>query len=193
MNTDKLVKAIQIIVESEIKSVLPKLVKEGVKKEMAKLLKENKQLREALKPTKEVVPSQPTFMDEPIAETIQPTQPQKVLSKNPILNQILQQTQPLSLSENTTKSVLDNVQPTYVGAPTEVSERTMEFGTQSTHTLGQQSIVDKMGYGDMQPAGKKQGLGVTTGLAGLDRILNRDNSELIKAWDKSKGPWRPGM
>ena len=193
MNTDKLVKAIQIIVESEIKSVLPKLVKEGVKKEMAKLLKENKQLREALKPTKEVVPSQPTFMDEPIAETIQPTQPQKVLSKNPILNQILQQTQPLSLSENTTKSVLDNVQPTYAGAPTEVSERTMEFGTQSTHTLGQQSIVDKMGYGDMQTAGKKQGLGVTTGLAGLDRILNRDNSELIKAWDKSKGPWRPGM
>jgi len=194
MNTDKLVKAIQIIVESEIKSVLPKLVKEGVKKEMAKLLKENKQLREALKPTKAVVPSQPTFMDEPIAETIQPTQPQKVLSKNPILNQVLQQTQPLSLSENTTKSVLDNVRPpAYAGAPTEVTERTMEFGTQSTHTLGAQSIADKMGYGDMQPVGKKQGLGVSTGLAGLDRILNRDNSELIKAWDKSKGPWRPGM
>lgn len=193
MNTDKLVKAIQIIVESEIKSVLPKLVKEGVKKEMAKLLKENKQLREALKPTKAVVPSQPTFMDEPIAETIQPTQPQKVLSKNPILNQVLQQTQPLSLSENTTKSVLDNVQPTYAGAPTEVTERTMEFGTQSTHTLGAQSIADKMGYGDMQPVGKKQGLGVSTGLAGLDRVLNRDNSELIKAMDKKKGPWRPGM
>ena len=195
MNTDKLVKAIQIIVEGEIKSVLPKLVKEGVKKEMAKLLKENKQLREALKPTKQIVPTQPTFMDEPIIESIQPTQPQRVLSKNPVLNQILNQTQPLSISENTTKSVLDNIQqtPTYVGAPTEVSERTMEFGTQSTHTLGQQSIVDKMGYGDVQPVGKKQGLGVTTGLAGLDRILNRDNSELIKAWDKSKGPWRPGM
>jgi len=198
MNTDKLVKAIQIIVESEIKSVLPELVKAGVKKEMAKLLKENKQLREALKPTNEMVPTQPTFMDEPViynALNQQPTQPQRVLSKNPVLNQILNQTQPLSISENTTKSVLDNVQqtPTYAGAPTEVSERTMEFGTQSTHTLGQQSIVDKMGYGDMQPAGKKQGLGVTTGLAGLDRILNRDNSELIKAWDKSKGPWRPGM
>jgi len=27
----------------------------------------------------------------------------------------------------------------------------------------------------------------------LDRVLNRDNSQLIKAWDKSKGPWRPGM
>jgi hypothetical protein len=32
--------------------------------------------------------------------------------------------------------------------------------------------------------GKKQGLGVTTGLAGLDRILNRDNSELVKRFKK---------
>jgi hypothetical protein len=193
MNTDKLIKAIQIIVAEEIKSVLPKLVKEGVKKEMVKLLKENKQLREALKPTKKVVPTEPTFMDEAINETIQPQTQQRMLSKNPVLNQILNQTKPLSLSENTNKSVLDNIQPAYAGAPTEVSSGTMDFGTQSTHTLGAQSIADKMGYGDMQPAGKKQGLGVSTGLAGLDRILNRDNSELIKAWDKSKGPWRPGM
>jgi hypothetical protein len=193
MNTDKLIKAIQIIVAEEIKSVLPKLVKEGVKKEMVKLLKENKQLREALKPTKKVVPTEPTFMDDAINETTQPQPQQRMLSRNPVLNQILNQTTPLSISENTTKSVLDNIQPTYAGAPTEVSSGTMDFGTQSTHTLGAQSIADKMGYGDMQPAGKKQGLGVSTGLAGLDRILNRDNSELIKAWDKSKGPWRPGM
>ena len=193
MNTDKLIKAIQIIVAEEIKSVLPKLVKEGVKKEMVKLLKENKQLREALKPTKKVVPTEPTFMDEAINETIQPQTQQRMLSRNPVLNQILNQTKPLSLSENTNKSVLDNIQPAYAGAPTEVSSGTMDFGTQSTHTLGAQSIADKMGYGDMQPAGKKQGLGVSTGLAGLDRVLNRDNSELIKAMDKKKGPWRPGM
>ena len=192
MNTDKLIKAIQFIVEGEIKAVLPKLVKAGVKAEMAKLLKENKQLREALKPKKQVVPTQPTFMDETVNESIQTTEPQRVLSKNPVLNQILNQTQPLSLSENTSKSVLDKM-PAYAGAPTEVSDSTLEFGTQSTHTLGAQSIADKMGYGDMQPAGKKQGLGVSTGLAGLDRVLNRDNSELIKAMDKSKGPWRPGM
>ena len=194
MNTDKLIKAIQIIVAEEIKSVLPKLVKEGVKKEMVKLLKENKQLREALKPTKKVVPTEPTFMDEAINETIQPQTQQRMLSRNPVLNQILNQTKPLSLSENTNKSVLDNIQPAYAGAPTEVSSGTMDFGTQSTHTLGAQSIADKMGYGDMQPAGKKQGLGVSTGLAGLDRVLNRDNSELIKAMDKkSNGNWRPGM
>jgi len=193
MNTDKLIKAIQIIVAEEIKSVLPKLVKEGVKKEMVKLLKENKQLKEALKPTKKVVPTEPTFMDEAINETTQTKPQQRMLSRNPVLNQILNQTTPLSISENTTKSVLDNTQPTYAGAPTEVSSNTLEYGTQSTHTLGAQSIADKMGYGDMQPAGKKQGLGVSTGLAGLDRVLNRDNSELIKAMDKKKGPWRPGM
>lgn len=192
MNTDKLIKAIQFIVEGEIKAVLPKLVKAGVKAEMAKLLKENKQLREALKPKKQAIPTQPTFMDETVNESIQTTEPQRVLSKNPVLNQILNQTQPLSLSENTSKSVLDKM-PAYAGAPTEVSDSTLEYGTQSTHTLGAQSIADKMGYGDMQPAGKKQGLGVSTGLAGLDRVLNRDNSELIKAMDKSKGSWRPGM
>ena len=157
------------------------------------MLKENKQLREALKPTKKVVPTEPTFMDDAINETTQPQPQQRMLSRNPVLNQILNQTTPLSISENTTKSVLDNIQPTYAGAPTEVSSGTMDFGTQSTHTLGAQSIADKMGYGDMQPAGKKQGLGVSTGLAGLDRVLNRDNSELIKAFDKQKGPWRPGM
>ena len=194
MNTDKLIKAIQFIVEGEIKAVLPKLVKAGVKAEMSKLLKENKQLREALKPKKQPAPSQATFMDvtETETESIQSTKALKMLSKNPILNEILNQTQPLSLSENTSKSVLDKM-PAYAGAPTEVSDSTLEYGTQSTHTLGAQSIADKMGYGDMQPAGKKQGLGVSTGLAGLDRVLNRDNSELIKAMDKSKGSWRPGM
>jgi hypothetical protein len=193
MNTDKLIKAIQFIVEGEIKAVLPKLVKAGVKAEMSKLLKENKQLREALKPKKQPAPSQATFMDvtETETESIQSTKALKMLSKNPILNEILNQTQPLSLSEEK-KSVLDK-QPAYAGAPTEVSENTLEYATDSTHTLGAQSIADKMGYGDMQPAGAKQGLGVSTGLSGLDRILNRDNSDLIKAWDKSKGGWRPGM
>ena len=138
---DKLIKAIQFIVEGEIKAVLPKLVKAGVKAEMAKLLKENKQLREALKPKKQIVPTQPTFMDETVNEAIQPTEPQRVLSKNPVLNQILNQTQPLSLSENTSKSVLDKM-PAYAGAPTEVSDSTLEYGTQSTHTLGSMSPDD---------------------------------------------------
>jgi len=185
MDTDKLVKAIQIIVKEEIKATLPKLVKEGVKREMAKLLKENKQLREAMKPQ---TPPQPTFMDEPIVENVLHTQPQKPLSKNPILNEVLAQTQPF----NSQQRNIDGV-PSYAGAPTETSFRTMNFDSTSTHTLGQQNIAQQMGYGDMVMPGQRQGLGVQTGNPALDKALNRDYSQLIKAMDKKKGPWRPGM
>src|SRR6056300_1497452 len=184
MDTDKLVKAIQIIVKEEIKTVLPKLVKEGVKREMAKLLKENKQLREAIKPQ---TPPQPTFMDEPVVENVLHNQPQKQLSKNPILNEVLAQTQPFnSMQRNAGMGTV----PSYAGAPTETSFGTMNFDSTSTHTLGQQNIAQQMGYGDMAP---KQGLGVQTGNPALDKALNRDYSQLMKAMDKKKQPWRPGM
>jgi hypothetical protein len=175
MNTDKLVKAIQIIVKEEIKEVLPKLVKEGVKKEMAKLLKENKQLREALKPQK---PQQPTFMDsEPVME--QQVQPQKPLSKNPILNEVLAQTQPFNSQQKNMGGV-----PSYAGAPTETSVGTMNFDSTSTHTLGQQNIAQQMGYGKQS---------IQTGNAGMDKLLNKDYSKVLKAVEKKKGHWRPGM
>jgi hypothetical protein len=174
MDTDKLVKAIQIIVKEEIKTVLPTLVKEGVKREMAKLLKENKQLREAIAPQK---PKQPTFMDEPIVENVLHNQPKKPLSKNPVLNEVLQQTQPFNSSQRQSTGAGDEW-------------RTMGFDSTSTHTLGQQNIAQQMGYGDMAP---KQGLGVQTGNPALDKALNRDYSGLMKALDKKKGPWRPGM
>jgi hypothetical protein len=175
MDTDKLVKAIQIIVKEEIKATLPKLVKEAVKIETAKLLKENKQLREAIKSQK---PQQPTFMDsEPVITNT--TQQQKQFSSNPVINEILNQTQPFNGNQRQSTGAGDEW-------------RTMGFDSTSTHTLGQQNIAQQMGYGDMAMPNQRQGLGVQTGLAGLDRILNRDNSELIKAWDKKKN-FRPGM
>ena len=166
MDTDKLVKAIQIIVKEEIKVILPKLVKEGVKKEMAKLLKENKKLKEA------ITPKQPTFMDSNVEEEVQP---QKTLSKNPVLNEVLQQTQPFNSQQRQS---------------TGADYQTMNFTTNDTHTLGAGNIAQQMGYGNMAP---KQGLGVQTGNAGLDKALNRDYSGLMKAIDKKKGPYRPGM
>ena len=181
MDTDKLVKAIQIIVKEEIKVILPKLVKEGVKTEMAKLLKENKQLREAIKKPK--VAKEPSFMDENVVE--EPIQTQRTLSNNPVLNEVLNQTQPFSSVQRQSTGV-----PSYAGAPTEISSNTLNFNSKSTHTLGSQNIAQQMGYGDMAP---KQGLGVQTGNAGLDKALNRDYSSLMKAIDKKKGPWRPGM
>jgi hypothetical protein len=45
-------------------------------------------------------------------------------------------------------------------------------------------MAAKMGYGDMSTGASRGGLGVSTGLAGLDRILNRDNSELVKRFKK---------
>jgi len=170
MDTDKLVKAIQIIVKEEIKVILPKLVKEGVKREMAKLLKENKQLKEA------ITPKQSTFMDSNVVE--EPVQPQKTFSKNPALNEVLAQTQPFNAQQR---------QATATGGE---DYRTMSFTSNDTHTLGASNIVQQMGYGDMAP---KQGLGVQTGNAALDKALNRDYSGLMKAIDKKKGPWRPGM
>jgi len=167
MDTDKLVKAIQIIVKEEIKVILPKLVKEGVKKEMVKLLKENKKLKEA------VTPKQPTFMDSNVEEEV--VQPQKVFSKNPVLNEVLTQTQPFNSQQRQS---------------TGADYQTMNFTSNDTHTLGQQNIAQQMGYGDMAP---KQGLGVQTGNASLDKALNRDYSGLMKAIDKKKGPYRPGM
>ena len=59
MNTDKLLKAIQILIKEELKQSLPKLVKEAVRVETAKLLKENKDLKRQLVKAQ----SQPTFMD----------------------------------------------------------------------------------------------------------------------------------
>ena len=173
MDTDKLVKAIQIIVKEEIKATLPKLVKEGVKREMAKLLKENQQLKEA------ITPKQPTFMDsEPVIQNT--TQQQRQFSSNPVINEVLAQTQPFSAQQRQSTGAGDEW-------------RTMGFDSTSTHTLGQQNIAQQMGYGDMAMPGQRQGLGVQTGNAALDKALNRDYSGLMKAIDKKKGPWRPGM
>jgi hypothetical protein len=45
-------------------------------------------------------------------------------------------------------------------------------------------MAQKMGYGDVSRGPSKNGLGVKTGLAGLDKILNRDNSALVRKFKK---------
>lgn len=163
MNTDKLVKAIQIIVEEEVSRRVPKLVKEGVKKEMAKLLKENKQIREALKPRQQPQ-AQKTFMDidEPIIENT--VHEQKNLSKNPVLNEVLNQT---------------------VG----FNSSTAQGGIESMRA----QMASQMGYGEMSAGPNPNGIGVDTGNEVVNKALNRDYSQLMKAMDKKKGPFRPGM
>ena len=175
MDTDKLIKAIQIIVKEELKTIVPKLVKEGVKTEMKQLLRENTQLRETLKKTRK--PQQSTFMDEPVIENT--TQQQRQLSSNPVLNEILNETRGFNSGQSTDDEF-----------------RTMNFDTNMAQggVEGMRAqMAAKMGLPTTGIGAQPTGIGVDTGNDVVNRALNRDYSGLMKAIDKKKGPFRPGM
>lgn len=208
MDTKKLAQLIKLVVESEIKKQLPKLVTEEVNKRM-KVLQETKSTSRI-----EEVEQDPFALAEAMlvrerqSNTVQPTnQPQKHFTKNSAINEILNQTQPFSAAQRTAgpvgggSSVLDNFQTTqpvnesYVNShiPNYMDAEPDIDGTLNmSSTLGAGGIdamraqmAAKMGYGDMGGStSNRGGLGVTTGLAGLDRILNRDNSELVKKFKR---------
>ena len=142
----------------------------------------------------------------PIQENIQA--PQRTFSKNAVLNQVLNQTTPFSKAQRAsggvpgggTKSVLDNLPkteqqpmvqenthiPSYMDAEPDI-DQTVNMDT----TLGaggpealRAQMAQKMGYQSIGTNPTKTGLGVQTGLPGLDRILNRDNSELVKKFKR---------
>ena len=109
--------------------------------------------------------------------------------KNEVLNEVLNNTKPFTKEQRkgvpTTKSVLDNFQQPV----NENMDKTVSFTQQGDGTglEGMRtSMAVQMGYGDMPGVGgaKKGGLGVQTGLTGLDRILNRDNSALVKKFKR---------
>jgi hypothetical protein len=166
MNTDKLLKAIQILIKEELKEQLPALIKESVQKEVKRLLSEGKQ---------PVVKTQSTGIsmakammeDEPIVESFQQkVVPQKQFSKNPMINQILNETRG--------------------GIPQgDGGFRTMNFGQGDMGSIaGGSALAEKMGYGDMAKGPSPTGLGVNTGVAEIDKALNRDYSELVKRFKK---------
>jgi len=208
MDSKKLAQLIKLVVEQEIKKQLPKMIKE----EVSKLLNENtkpipkaKDILEDIDPfelanqllDKERVQT-PTIQKESV-------QPKRQFTKNQTINDILNQTQPFSAAQITAgpvgggSSVLDNFQtqqpisegysnshiPNYMDAEPDI-DTTMSFGGGAMGGVESMraQMAAKMGYGDMNVGGSKGGLGVTTGLAGLDRILNRDNSELVKRFKK---------
>jgi len=91
---------------------------------------------------------------------------QKTYTKNPMINQIL----------NETKAGLSN----------DEGYRTMTFGTNDMGSIvGRTAMAEKMGYGEFAGGGpQKTGLGVQTGVVGLDNALNRDYSELVKRFKR---------
>jgi hypothetical protein len=161
MNTEKLLQAIQILIKEEIKEQLPALIKEGVKAEMKKMIAEGKQ--PAKPKTTGLSMAKAILEDEPIKESVVP---QKQFSKNPMINQILNETRG--------------------GIPQgDGGFRTMNFGQGDMGSIvGRTAIADKMGYGDLAKGPSPTGLGVNTGVAELDKAFNRDYSELVKRFKK---------
>ena len=165
MDMDKLLEAIQILIKEELKEQLPALIKEGVKAEMKKMLSEAKV---APKPqSKGISMAKAILGDEPIQESVQTkVTPTKQYSKNPMINQILNETRG--------------------GIPQgDGGFRTMNFGQGDMGSIaGKTAIAEKMGYGDLARGPQPTGLGVQTGVPELDKALNRDYSELVKRFKK---------
>ena len=201
MDTKKLAKLIKLVVEQEVKKQLPHLIKEEIAKSQKVSLKESH--------AKNIEIEQDPFeLAEQVLQNsrIVEQKNQKQFTKNQTINEILNQTKPFSAAERQgtagfgTTSVLDKFQsqpvnegysnthiPNFMDAEPDI-DGTIDV-SRSTAQLGLESMrsqmAAKMGYGDMTSQNsKKGGLGVTTGLAGLDRILNRDNSELVKKFKR---------
>ena len=165
MDMDKLLEAIQILIKEELKEQLPALIKEGVKAEMKKMLSEGKV---AQKPqSKGISMAKAILGDEPIQESEKAkVVPQKQFSKNPMINQILNET-------------------AMAPATGDGGFRTMNFGQGDMGSIaGRTAIAEKMGYGDLAKGPQPTGLGVNTGVAEIDKALNRDYSELVKRFKK---------
>jgi hypothetical protein len=165
MNTDKLLKAIQILIKEELKEQLPALIKEGVKAEMKKMLAEGKQ--PAKPKTTGLSMAKAMLNDDIIEESVSTnTASTKQFSKNPMINQILNET-------------------AMAPATGDGGFRTMNFGQGDMNSIvGRTAIAEKMGYGDLAKGPQATGLGVNTGVAELDKAFNRDYSELVKRFKK---------
>ena len=165
MDTDKLLKAIQILIKEELKEQLPALIKETVRAEVKKLIAEGKQ---TAKPQPIGLSMAKAILgDDTINESVaQKEVPTKQYSKNPMINQILNETRG--------------------GIPQgDGGFKTMNFGQGDMGSIvGKTALAEKMGYGDMAKGPSPTGLGVNTGVAEIDKALNRDYSELVKRFKK---------
>jgi hypothetical protein len=165
MDTDKLLNAIQILIKEELKEQLPALIKESVKAEVKKILAES--MKPVKHESKGLSMAKAILGDGPIQESVQTkTKETKQYSKNPMINQIL----------NETKGGLPQGDGGF---------RTMNFGQGDMGSiLGGTAMAEKLGYGDFGKGPQPTGLGVQTGNEALDKALNRDYSALVKRFKK---------
>ena len=181
MNSKKLVKVIKTLVEAEVakkhesfmKKTFPKILEEAVNTKIKNMVVKimiqdpfslaNAVLEEDRKESQSVIEKQ-------------------TYTKNPMLNQVLNETLQSGVKDSIDKTVTfgtHNVAAAGGGTPVGQS------GIQSFR----EEMAQKMGLQPMgqQSAPQPQGLGVQTGVPGLDKILNRDNSELVKAMTRKRG------
>jgi len=204
MDTKKLAQIIKVLVEAEVAKkqehfltkIFPKILEEEVNNKFAKVLKENK--TKLTTPIKEVDPF--ALAESVLRKDRQQVQTKqsKEFTKNPVLNEILNQTQPFSSAQRSGlgggTSILDTYQqpiqeaasyiPSYMDAEPDIDE-TISFNNPVAAQVGlgamRNQMAAKMGYGDMATGG---GLGVQTGVSHLDKALNRDYSQLVKRFKK---------
>ena len=195
MNSKQLVKVIKTIVEAEVAKkhekfltkTFPKILEEEVSRRMKTLSEERGG----------VVDSSTTLVEEvdpfQIAEQVleeERQQPKKQFTTNSVLNEVLNNTKPFTKEQRQGgagggTSVLDNLPQQNIQESMDKTVTFTEQGAGAGLEGMRASMAAQMGYGNMnQSTVRKTGLGVKTGLPGLDRILNRDNSELVKKFKR---------
>jgi len=191
MNNKQLIKVIKTLVEVEtakqqerfLSKTFPKILAEEVNKRL-------KEVKGGVAPPSTQVVSEgidPFQQVELALEQERATQ-KKTYSKNKSINEVLNMTTPFSKEQRSSTpgggaSVLDKFQEPV----NESMDKTLSLTSQGAGAgiAGVKAqMAAQMGYAPLKQQPSKTGLGVKTGLAGLDKILNRDNSELVKKFKR---------
>jgi hypothetical protein len=193
MNNKQLIKVIKTLVEVEtakqqerfLSKTFPKILEEEVNKRLAEV-----KGGVAVPSTQFISEEVDPFEQVELALEQERATPKKTYSKNKSINEVLNMTTPFTKAQRSSgpvggKSVLDTLPQQ---EPIQESmDKTVSFTSQGAGAgvEGMRTqMAQKMGYGDVSRGPSKNGLGVKTGLAGLDKILNRDNSALVKKFKK---------
>ena len=169
MDTDKLLKAIQILIKEELKVQLPKIKAEVAKQLLAEQQRQSKPKSTGLSMAKAILgePQQQKQPQQPIKKEIRYT-------NNPVINQILNETRenPIDLGDT--------------------EFRTANFSTENAGAIiDRAAFAERIGYGDMAssviPTTTIEGRPVNMAnenIAPVVKALNRDYSELVKRFKK---------
>ena len=189
-----------------LSKTFPKILEAEVSKRLLEVTSttkkvSNKKTQDPFDMANEVLTREQSSTNAPIQENVQATQ--RTFSNNAVLNQVLNQTTPFTKAQRAgggtpgggasvldglppqTQQVQENTNthiPSYMDAEPDIDQTvnmSTSLGAGGPEAMRAQ-MTHKMGYQSVGTQPSKTGLGVQTGLPGLDRILNRDNSALVK-------------